>query len=56
MINGSLDVKPDNSIASHFGTEQRRMPVCYIFDEDPQICHFLSVILFGPRYPNRRIF
>jgi EAL domain-containing protein (putative c-di-GMP-specific phosphodiesterase class I) len=24
-----------------------RMPVCYIFDEDAQICHFLSLTLFG---------
>ena len=34
---GSENVSPDRP----------RMPTCYIVDEDPQICHFISLIMHG---------
>jgi EAL domain-containing protein (putative c-di-GMP-specific phosphodiesterase class I) len=47
MLSGSLEASTDTSVSPKCGTEHERMPVCYILDEDRQICHFLSVILFG---------
>lgn len=33
--------------SDHDGAERRHMALCYIIDEDLQICHFLSLILHG---------
>jgi EAL domain-containing protein (putative c-di-GMP-specific phosphodiesterase class I) len=45
MIEAAVDAGADASFGSNHATERERMPVCYILDEDAQICHFLSVIL-----------
>jgi EAL domain-containing protein (putative c-di-GMP-specific phosphodiesterase class I) len=47
MIEGSAAAVTNTPFTPNERVVRDRMPVCYIFDEDAQICHFLSLTLFG---------